>query len=578
MTEQKKHLFRPVYLLYAILLLLSLAAALKTILISADIDESYAITLAFRLVQGDAPFVEMWEIHQTSAIFCAPFVALFYKITGSLTGVLIYLRIIGTLLALLVSTAMFRTLSRYVPRHFAFVLAILLFNYSPKYIQTPEFSLVAYWGITLLGLCLLMFFQIKKDRYLILGGICLAACVLCYPGAVILYPVCLVLLFLMNKVTPSGQHMGRICLIFTAGPALSAVLFLGYLALCSDLTALPAAIPHILSDASHEQNYYMVFYQLVKDSYHILLPCLAAIVVSEVASLVWYLTTKRKIALVRFLLPLALCISGLWQFHTLTKVNFLIIIPILIQIYFAGCYFLVRFPQKQPLKLIFLALVLPSGFLLLSISMLSNLPLTHNGGALLPGTLASLCILRAVCSEYHGDWSMKKQRAARLAILLLLVYFVGTIFTARLFLVRFTGTQRKNIFYGYSKATEGPLAGIWLSYDDLGQYTAKLASTEAHVTPADTFLYIGCDMFQYQAANCKIGTGNTISTPGFDKQILDYYELHPDRIPSVVFLDREYGAGYEFVLTEEPFASWFAEYYDVEHMVMEGPINIYYRR
>lgn len=60
-----------------------LLAILKTIFVSIDIDESYAISQAFRLVQGDKLLIDMWEPHQLSAYPTAFLLKLFVTITGS---------------------------------------------------------------------------------------------------------------------------------------------------------------------------------------------------------------------------------------------------------------------------------------------------------------------------------------------------------------------------------------------------------------------------------------------------------------------------------------------------------------
>ncbi len=51
-----------------------------------------------RLLQGDTLFGTMWEPHQTSRFLCAVFMRIFVALTGSLTGVVVFLRFCATLL------------------------------------------------------------------------------------------------------------------------------------------------------------------------------------------------------------------------------------------------------------------------------------------------------------------------------------------------------------------------------------------------------------------------------------------------------------------------------------------------
>ena len=45
-----------------ILILLSVVAAVNQLLIGFDIDEGYAVSMPFRLLQGDHLFADMWEV------------------------------------------------------------------------------------------------------------------------------------------------------------------------------------------------------------------------------------------------------------------------------------------------------------------------------------------------------------------------------------------------------------------------------------------------------------------------------------------------------------------------------------
>lgn len=67
-----------------LLLAASLIATVKIIFFGFDIDEQYAVSMAYRLVQGDRMFLEMWEPHQTSAFFSAAFLGIYVHIFHTL--------------------------------------------------------------------------------------------------------------------------------------------------------------------------------------------------------------------------------------------------------------------------------------------------------------------------------------------------------------------------------------------------------------------------------------------------------------------------------------------------------------
>ena len=82
------------------ILLLSVLACVKTIFISLDIDESYAMAVGYRLATGERFFKDLWEAHQLGGFFIAPFLRLFLMITGSTSYMVIYARVLGTVIHL----------------------------------------------------------------------------------------------------------------------------------------------------------------------------------------------------------------------------------------------------------------------------------------------------------------------------------------------------------------------------------------------------------------------------------------------------------------------------------------------
>ena len=69
-----------------LLLAASIVATVKIIFFGFDIDEQYAVSMAYRLVQGDRMFLEMWEPHQTSAFFSVYAVVSHLKILRALSA------------------------------------------------------------------------------------------------------------------------------------------------------------------------------------------------------------------------------------------------------------------------------------------------------------------------------------------------------------------------------------------------------------------------------------------------------------------------------------------------------------
>lgn len=73
------------------LLAASVLATLKIIFFDYTLDEEYQIVMAYRNLLGDQLFQEMWEPHQTSAFMCIGLMWFYHIITGTYTGVVIFL-------------------------------------------------------------------------------------------------------------------------------------------------------------------------------------------------------------------------------------------------------------------------------------------------------------------------------------------------------------------------------------------------------------------------------------------------------------------------------------------------------
>lgn len=66
----------------------------KNLLIGTDTDEGYGIMVGYRLAMGDRLLLDMWEPHQTSAIFTALFIGPFVRLTGGVNYLNLFLRVV----------------------------------------------------------------------------------------------------------------------------------------------------------------------------------------------------------------------------------------------------------------------------------------------------------------------------------------------------------------------------------------------------------------------------------------------------------------------------------------------------
>lgn len=191
MTEKRQRAWRRTISLA--LVAGSLLINIKNIFTSCQVDAEYQVTMAYRLLRGDAMFSEMWEAHQTSAFFLAFFEWIFLKITGSTTGIMVYANSVGFVCKTLVAAAVYDTLRRYTDKRAAFAALIFALNAYPKDVVLPDFANLQIWFALLLMCCMIRYLQEGKPGWLVAGALCLCMEVLAYPSCVIVWLPCVLL-------------------------------------------------------------------------------------------------------------------------------------------------------------------------------------------------------------------------------------------------------------------------------------------------------------------------------------------------------------------------------------------------
>ena len=543
-----------------ILILLSVVAAVNQLLIGFDIDEGYAVSMPFRLLQGDHLFADMWEVHQTSALLPAAFLWLFYQVTGSTAYMVLYLRIVATLLHLGMTVLIYRKTRNYLTADWSLLFALLYLNLLPKWIISLDFSMQQVWGLTLLFTCLLEERGTEKKQLWqdFLAGLSLAFTVLAYPGMVLLYPAVLVMICMCNKAL-SGKDKCRKCLLFTAGCAVSAVVFFLYILLFMPVADFLSGIPKVFMDGTHQftmqtklllygQQWLNVAKQLLILS---VLPLLAALILQI------FKQKKRKEKGSLFLAFLLLFVA---------ETSLLMILGNLVGIQMGPFHFQVRYllfflciciagwngrNTDRPLFYvpIFLMLVAFVGILVFS-----NVGPDSSSSYLGLGILAGFSLL------------LKKYPQKEQLLFATTVLFVLSLLFCKGYYVRITEYGPSTVRQQRVQVTEGALAGIYVLPEEAEQYMQEHETVQCVTQPDDKLLFLGTDGILNLSANCPFVSPSTISTPAFNEQWVEYFTEYPEKEPTVIVLAKNTIDNREKFFAQNPFGKWIAEKYDRLHM------------
>lgn len=165
---------------YIVMLLLvgSFLAALKCIFVSLQMDEEYAVSMSYRLLQGDRLFAQIWDPHQTSAFLIEFLMWIYLKIFHTTTCSVIFIRTVGVLIQLSIAYYLYRMLCYLMEPEYSFYLAVVYFNLLPKTYVMPEFSNMMAWGLTMLLLSLFRLAMLQgriSSGRVLLSGECMVA-------------------------------------------------------------------------------------------------------------------------------------------------------------------------------------------------------------------------------------------------------------------------------------------------------------------------------------------------------------------------------------------------------------------
>jgi hypothetical protein len=543
-----------------ILILLSVVAAVNQLLIGFDIDEGYAVSMPFRLLQGDHLFADMWEVHQTSALLPAAFLWLFYQATGSTAYMVLYLRIVATLLHLGMTVLVYRRTRKYLTADWSLLFALLYLNLLPKWIISLDFSMQQVWGLTLLFTCLLEERGTEKKQLWqdFLAGLSLAFTVLAYPGMVLLYPAVSVTICMCNKAL-SGKDKSRKCILFTAGCAVSAVVFFLYILLFMPVADFLSGIPKVFMDGTHQftmQTKLLLYGQqwlnVAKQLLILGVPPLLAALILQI-----FKQKKKKEKGSLFLTFLLLFVA---------ETSLLMILGNLVGIQMGPFHFQVRY-------LLFFLCICIAGwnvrntdrslfyvpiFLMLiafvGILVFSNVGPDSSSSYLGLGMLAGFALL------------LKKYPQKEQLLFATTVLFVLSLLFCKGYYVRITEYGPSTVRQQRVQVTEGALAGIYVLPEEAEQYMQEHETVQRVTQPDDKLLFLGTDGILNLSANCPFVSPSTISTPAFNEQWVEYFTLYPEKEPTVIVLAKNTIDNREKFFAQNPFGKWIAAKYDILHM------------
>ncbi|MBE5955799.1 MAG: hypothetical protein E7253_05045 [Lachnospiraceae bacterium] len=222
-----------------------------------NIDESFYLTVPYRLLQGDGLFVHEWHLSQMAGVLTMPFLWIFTSLNHGTDGIILAMRIFTTCVQCFIGIMLYLRMRKY--HWMGAVCASLCFVlYIPFGIMALSYNSMGIMLMVLSGILILS--EGRKKRFLYVGaGLCFAGAVLCCPYLVLVYILysCTVLIrtILCKKKQEQVQDdsiwsMER-WIFFTLGTVIAALLFTIFVLSRASLEKILLAFSQIMNDPEH---------------------------------------------------------------------------------------------------------------------------------------------------------------------------------------------------------------------------------------------------------------------------------------------------------------------------------------
>lgn len=546
-------------ILFTILFLGSAFAALKMIFFDYTMDEEYQLMMGYRILKGDHLFREMWEPHQTSAFLCAGLMWIYKTLTGTYTGILLFLRLCTTLIQIALSLYLYRIVSGLLNKNHALLCALFYFNSVPKNIQIPDFSNMQLWFFTLTVLLLMQYYLQteptgRKGRLVFASGICMALEVLSYPSCIILFPF-----FLICIYRCSGEKKWRDMGAFCGACAISACVWLFMVLRNVEANELLRNVKYLLAfDPTHELSgattgkLQGILSNLFGGCGLILLICVLSLpVIALIRSRNRSLDKKQTFLIFLVLLVfISACIQGfLWIFK---KSGYEVWQLHLLLLLFSG---LSACPFAGKKRNYFIMGVIGTLLSLLAVIYISDLEMFYAlPHGILGGAFCAVILTLALENTLHGS--------AGKWICLLLVSLCVISITGKGYTLR-AGRDYNVVADTRNIMRHGPAAGILSDYMNCYIYDCNYEDFHTYVNSEDVVLIVtnmvtSAGTTPYMIADAEVAHYSIVDPTAYDERLLTYWELYPEKRPNMIVVDCWYGQ-----LMEDQ-NSWIMQYIENE--------------
>ena len=498
-------------------------------------DEMYYIGTSELLYRGGKLLVDDWHpAQQLSGFLLHPIYSLIRAALGSTEGIVmasrfLYLAFEGIITLLLYLRFQRRGMVSYGP-------ALLFLLFVPFGLYGMSYNCIEFGALTILLAVLSAKMEHSIPEYLLCGMI-MAALVLANPFALLLYIayglICLVVTLLnrKKKQQTEGALSFRNFLWMTLGAGIILVFFLIFVFQRGTITEVLDNIPCILADQEHQSKGFWYktkrYFELCFKSYRFMFCGLGAVYLATLLDRKRFEHDVLYMALASVFVFPSLLYYGFAAEHI--PINYQML-PL--AFWCLEAYFVTKHKDRR----LFYGWYLPAMAFTMIVHFASNTGIVNISAAY---SLCS-CVGLVFAAQWLKEiWSLegKKQRILRGA---------GSAAVCAVVFLQFLGSFHLRMSYICGedamplltqRMERGPLKGVYTSPETAQWYEEVLAELDSlHMTSKDRLLVVGVAPWIYLYAEAGCGSYSTWQVHEGSTQLYDYYALHPEKYPNIIYI------------------------------------------
>lgn len=513
----------------------------------------------------------MWEPHQTSAFLLTFFSWLYLSVVKSTAGIAIFLQLMGVLLQLGVTLAVYKVLRKKVDPVMLGFMCVFLFTVRPKDIVLPEFSNMQIWFSVLLFLCLLKFTENQRKKgWLLAASVCLCGEIISYPSCLIVYFVVIGLLFWFS------EEKWKDFAVFTAGCALQGAAYVSFFAVrMGGIGVLLRSLRRIVTvDGSHSGNGslrmdlrgYLEYF--IPSAIMLCICAVLAFMIKVIVERVFGKSHDLPVKAFLFWKLFFLCFSVLDVLNVLIRrdrFSYILIFAVVIAL---GIYGLRECSEEE--KRIFITGALISAGSFVSTLFLTNLDFLSVFKYCILGVMVSFLPIGKLLD--NRSIAGKRKKWGMIFLFCLVILF------RRGMMAKIISGVGANLFDLGGIIQGGPAVGIVTDYMGAYVINTSLPEYNQYVREGENLLLVGepvIGTIGYLFEDTQVSVPSTICTPTFNEMMLEYWKENPEKFPDVIAVECWYG---DFHVAED---SWIMEWIENEYhaeQVMDGKYLRFYRK